>query len=406
MKNTIPYNRHLIDNEDIAEVARVLKSEFLTTGPEAGKFEKSISQYCGSKYAVVCSNGTAALHLAMKAIKITDKDYVITSANTFVADSNAPLFEGGKVIFADIESTTGNICFKSLTKLLERNRKVKCVIATHFAGLPIDMSKLKSICNKYGVIVIEDGCHALGASYKDKYRKKNRVGNCSNSLMTTFSFHPIKSITTGEGGAITTNNKNIYKQLLKLRNHGIVRNNFIDKKQSETTSGTKKIKNAWYYELQSLSNNYRLTDFQAALGRSQIKKLDKFIKIRQQLAKKYDQAIKKYSKNFEIEKLQATNGIFHSYHLYCIKINFSTLIGGRAMLMNYLFKKNINTQVHYIPIYKFPFYKKYFKRKISLTETEKHYDTTLSLPLYVSMKIDMPDKIIKLIVDYINKHKK
>ena len=405
MKKITPYNRHYIDNKDIAEVAKVLRSDFLTTGSESGKFEKAIAKYCGCKYAVVCSNGTAALHLAMKAINLKKNESVVTSANTFVADANAPLFEGGKVIFSDIDIETGNMSIDALKNILQRNKNIKCVIATHFAGLTINMKKLKKVCDQFNIKVIEDGCHALGASYQDNFKPKNMVGNCRYSLMTTFSFHPIKSITTGEGGAITTNDKKIYNDLIKLRNHGIVRDNFLYRNQSQTKLSKKSINNPWYYELQSLSHNYRLTDFQSALGRSQLKKIDKFLKIRQQLAIKYNQAIKKYSHNNEIEILQNSHNGVHSYHLYCVKIKFNKIKGGRANLMKYLMKKNIITQVHYIPIYKFPYYRKLIKKNIKLPETEKHYKTTLSLPLYVSMKKNMPEKIIKLIIGYIKKSK-
>ena len=406
-KNILPYNKQFIDNTDIKAVTKVLKSDFLTTGPECLKFEKDLAKYFGVKYVVVVNNGTSALYLSMLSLGVSEKDKVITTANTFVADANVVKLVRANVIFSDIEKDTGNIDIDYVRGILKNNRNIKAIIAVHFAGYPIDMKKLQAICKEFSVLIIEDGCHALGSSYKRDNNKRFRVGSCKYSDLTTFSFHPIKNITTGEGGAITTNSKRLYNILMQLRNHGITRDEskFKYRQLSFTYYENKKILNPWYYESQFLSENFRITDFQCALGRSQLKKINMFVAKRKKLVIEYIRCIDKYSSK-EIRTLDHNINRDIAFHLFCVRINFEKIKGGRAKIMDLLYKNGIGTQVHYIPIYKFPLHSKYYNKQISLKNTETHYNETLSLPLHYSMTMDMPKKIIKKLYGHILNLKK
>ena len=384
-KNFLPYNSQQLDKSDIKSVMKALKSPYLTTGPIADEFEKELAKYLGVKYAVVCANGTAALHLSMLALGIGYGDKVVTSPISFVADANAPRFCGADVIFADIEPTTVNLDPQEVRKVLKREKNVKAIIPVHFAGQPCRMDEFGKIAEEFNLKIVEDGCHALGGSYI-KNNKSVKVGSCADSHLTTFSFHPIKNITTGEGGAITTNDKKLYKKLRLLRSHGNTRNSdeFVTHDLSHTNFNQSKLLNPWYYEMQHLSYNYRLTDFQAALGKSQLKKLDKFINKRNELSNLYDKLFEEldHEKILPIDNLQ--KGI-HGRHLYVVRIPMDQLDGGRAKLMMDLLENGIQTQVHYIPIYLQPNYQEYFKRKLHFPFSEEYYKNCLSLPLFVGM---------------------
>ena len=359
-KKFLQYNSQHLDESDIKSVMNALKSPYLTTGPVTDEFEKELAKYLGVKYVVVCANGTAALHLSMLALGIGSGDKVITSPISFVADANAPRFCGADVIFADVDPVTINLDPQEVRKVLKREKNVKAIIPVHFAGQPCRMDEFGKISKEFNLHIIEDGCHALGGSYK-KDNKLVKVGSCADSHLTTFSFHPIKNITTGEG-AITTNDENLYKKLRLLRNHGNTRNSdeFLTHDLSHTSFKQSKLLNPWYYEMQHLSHNYRLTDFQAALGRSQLK-LDKFINKRNELSNLYDKLFEEldHEKIKPIDNLQ--EGI-HGRHLYVVRIPMDQFDGGRAKLMMDLLEEGIQTQVHYIPIYLQPNYQEYFKK--------------------------------------------
>ncbi|MDP2276853.1 MAG: DegT/DnrJ/EryC1/StrS family aminotransferase, partial [Nitrospirota bacterium] len=278
----IPYGKHCISEDDINAVISVLKSDWLTQGPKIEEFERAVAEYVGARYAVAVSSCTAGLHLAAMAAGVGPGTSLITSPITFVASANAALYVGGRPAFADIDPDTVNISPGSLKEALEKNPDTRAVVPVHFAGLPCDMPAIKSVADQAGAVIIEDAAHALGATYPNG----QRVGSCAYSLMTVFSFHPVKAIAAGEGGMITTNDEPTYRKLLRLRSHGI--NKLDDPFQLPEQAETNGAQDIWYYEMQELGFNYRITDIQCALALSQFKKLDKFITRRRELVKAYD----------------------------------------------------------------------------------------------------------------------
>ncbi|MDD5643838.1 MAG: UDP-4-amino-4,6-dideoxy-N-acetyl-beta-L-altrosamine transaminase [bacterium] len=375
MRN-IPYGRQHIDSDDIRAVIKVLKSDFITQGPAVSAFEKKLASYCNAKYAVAVSSGTAALHLACLAIGLSKGDEVVTSPITFLATANSILYSAAKPVFADIDYETVNTDPAEIKKAI--TSKTRAVLPVHFAGLPCDMPETHKIAKKNNLKVIEDACHALGAEYKHN-GKWIKVGSCKHSDMTVFSFHPVKHITTGEGGAITTNNRKYYEKLLSLRNHGIV-------KPYEKCKKT----GPWYYEMRALGFNYRMTDIQAALGLSQLDKLDDFVKKRREIADRYKKAFYgMQDMSFQRELSWAKS----SYHLFVLNIDFEVMGISRKSLMKMLLKKGIGTQVHYIPLYKQPYYKNVLPRNRILHNTERYYRRALSIPIFPAMKHSEVSKV-------------
>ncbi len=361
----LPYGQQWIDDEDINEVVKVLKGDYLTTGPKISEFENRLAQYVGSKYAVAVSNGTAALHAACFAAGIEKGDEVITTPLTFAASANCILYQGGKPIFADIDFDTYNIDPSEIEKNI--TEKTKAIIPVDFTGQPVDMDRIKDIAEKYGLIVIEDAAHALGAEYKG-----NKIGSLAD--MTIFSFHPVKHITTGEGGMITTNDEKLYNRLVLFRTHGITRdaNRLANKKEG-----------SWYYEQLELGYNYRITDIQCALGISQLNKLDKFIQRRKEIVQKYNN----YLKDIDgvILPYQATYAK-SSWHLYVIQLELEKFKVGRKIIFEALRAENIGVNVHYIPVYYHPYYQRLGYKKGLCPKAEKFYERALTLPLYPKME--------------------
>ncbi len=375
MSDYIPYGKQFIDERDIEAVVRVLKSDFITQGPTIEEFERRLAEYCGARFAVVFSSGTSALHSAYFAVGIREGDEFITTPITFVATSNAGLFLGAKPIFVDIEYETGNIDIYEIEKNI--TERTKLITVVHYAGHPVDMEKVKSIAERYNLKIIEDACHALGACYKN-----SKIGSCVYSDLVVFSFHPVKHITTGEGGAVLTNDEKIYEKLKMFRNHGITKDSekFLYEFQGQ-----------WYYEMHLLGYNYRMTDFQSALGLSQLKKLDKFVNRRREIANIYNNAfMENPCFDLPIEREYA----YHSYHLYTIRFRNPAI---KKKVFNYLRKNGIGVQVHYIPVYKHPFYRKIGYASTCLEKAEKFYESVLSLPLYPSLTELQIERVIKTV---------
>ncbi len=389
LKRFLPYSRQNIDNRDIKSVIQVLKSDFITQGPNINKFEKEFAKYVGARYAVSCATGTAALHLSCLALGLNSKSSLLTSSITFVASANCAEFLGAKVYLTDVDKDTYCMCPTSLEKLLKKN-KIDVVVPVHMSGHSSDMKKIYRLKKKYNFKIIEDSCHALGGKYN-----KYKIGSCKYSDVSTFSFHPVKPITTGEGGMITTNNKQIYEKLLIYRTHGIIKDQkkFLNKKNAFD----KKIVNRWYYEMIDLGYNYRLTDIQSALGLSQLKKLDEFTVKRNKIAKRYDEGFKK-NKNIITPKVN--KNINHAYHLYTILINFKKIGKTRNEIMTELFNNKIGSQVLYIPVYEQPYYNKKYKFKIkNFKNSQNYYNQALSIPIFPDLKL----KEQNYIIDFVNK---
>mgnify|MGYP001250508924 FL=1 len=393
MKKIIPYGKHYIDQDDINSVVDILKNKNLTQGPTVLAFEKAVANFVGSKYAVAMSSWTAGLHMAYLAAGLKENDKIITSPVTFVATSNAALYCNAKPIFSDIDPETINLCSKQLEEKVQNIDNIKIISPVHFSGLPCDMKEIKRIADKHKITVIEDAAHALGAKYKDG----TMVGNCKYSDMTGFSFHPVKSIAAGEGGMITTNNKRLYKKLLKLRSHGI--NKLDDKLINTELAFTGDIKNPWYYEMQELGYNYRITDIQCALGQSQLKKLNKFIERRLELVLRYDKAFATFN---NVKPIQKKYRKLSSHHLYVVEINFSNLEINRVKLMTELRNEGILTQVHYMPVTSHPYYMSLGYKTCNYRNSVDYYNKCLSLPLYYSLTNDDQSKVIKLLKSLLN----
>ena len=372
----IPYGRHYIDEADVAAVVAVLRHGALTQGPKIAEFEEAVARYVGAKYAVAVSSGTAALHLACLAADVGSGDNVVTTPNTFVASANCALYVGATPRFADIDAETLNLDPQCLAAKCEELKKVRAIIPVHFAGLPCDMPSIRAIADRHGSIVIEDAAHALGARYADS----TRVGNCAYSHMTTFSFHPVKAIAAGEGGMITTNDEKLYRRLLRLRSHGI--NKGADPLIQQADAYEQGEAKRWYYEMQEIGFNYRITDIQSALALSQLQKLEKFIERRLKLALAYDDAFAGLSR---ARPTQIAGRRFSAHHLYVLQIDFDGLGLSRAKFMSALGQDGIGTQVHYIPVVSHPHYRSLGYKPDSFPVTQKYYRQALSIPLYYAL---------------------
>ena len=379
----IGYGHQYIDESDIKAVVDVLKSDYLTQGPSVTKFEQEICRITGAKYCVSVSNATAGLHIAVAALELADGAEGITTPNTFLASSNCMVYNKIKPVFADINPVTYNIDPIEIEKRI--TDKTKLLIPVHFAGLPCEMEKISAIAKKHNLRIIEDAAHAIGSQYADG----SYVGNCKYSDMTVFSFHPVKTITTGEGGAVTTNDEKLYQKLLMLRSHGTTK----DEKLLTKNPGP------WYYEMQALGFNYRMTDMQAALGYSQLQKLDFFKKRRREIVAKYNNA---FAGMKFLKTPTEPENVSSCFHLYAVQIDFTALGKTRAQVMQKLREKGIGTQVHYFPVPTQPFYKENFGYKDGdYPIAEKYYEQELSLPLYPGMSDEDVDAVIKTVKEVI-----
>jgi len=381
-KNFIQYGRQCIDNNDIQAVVRVLKSGHITQGLKILEFEEELANYCQARYAIAVNSGTSALHIACLATGVKDGDEVITSPNSFVASANCAVYCGAKPVFADINPKTYNISPPEIEKKITERTKV--VIPVHFAGQSCDMEAIRHIVKvaeekyRHKIYIIEDASHALGSVYKGA-----KVGSCKYSDMTVMSFHPVKHITTGEGGEVSTNNENLNKKLRRFRSHGITSNpeEFFSKDLAFPSHNSPP--NPWYYEQQELGFNYRITDIQSALGLSQLKKLDMFRKRRREIVNIYNEAFDniKYVQNpFESTECDS------NFHLYVLLFDFEKIGIDRAQFMLELKKKEIQTQVHYIPVHLQPFFRRSFGTKEGdCPNAEQYYQQCLSIPLFPAM---------------------
>ncbi len=378
----LPYGKQVIDEADIASVVQVLQSDFITTGPAIEQFEAEIARFTGAKYAVAFTSGTAALHGACYAAGIGAGDEVITTPMTFAASANCILYQGATPVFADIDPVTYNLDPNRVRDKITEH--TKAIIPVHFTGQPAELDELHTIASDNNLVVIEDAAHALGAQYKNK-----SIGSIGD--MTMFSFHPVKHITTGEGGMITTNNPLYYEKLLQFRTHGITR----DQRRLTENHGP------WYYEMQFLGFNYRLTDIQASLGSSQLKKIGSFIEKRKQLAEFYTKELSSLEEIVLPQQLSYTDS---SWHLYILKLQLSKLTAGRKEIFQALHKENIGVNVHYIPVYLHPYYESLGFQKGICPVAESCYEQFITLPLYAGMDdhdaADVVDAVKKVISHY------
>jgi len=381
----IPYGSQWIDEQDIEAVTKTLKSDYLTTGPKIKEFEDKFADYVDAKYAVAIANGTAALHAATYAAGITEGDEVITTPLTFAATANSVLYQNATPVFADIEPKTYNIDPESIKEKI--TEKTKAIIPVHYTGQPCEMDKIKEIAAENNLIVIEDGAHAVGATFKD-----HKIGSLGD--LTTFSFHPVKNMTTGEGGMITTDSKELYDKLMKFRTHGITKD---ESKYINISHGP------WYHEQQELGYNYRITDIQAALGITQLGKLDKFLARRREIINRYNNEFKDIQGLIIPEQLENTNS---AWHIYVLQLELEKLTADRKEIFEALREKNLGVNVHYIPVYFHPFYQSLGYQKGICPKAERLYERIITIPLYPKMTDQQVDEVIKRIKSTIINYQK
>jgi UDP-4-amino-4,6-dideoxy-N-acetyl-beta-L-altrosamine transaminase len=381
----IPYGKQSITEADIQAVEKVLRSDWLTQGPRVEEFEQALCEKFGCDYAVAVNSGTMALHLAYKALGVDEGDEVVTSPNTFVATANGVVYNGGIPRFVDINLDTYNLSPEKLEEYLsnsENRKNLKGIAPVHFAGQPCGMEKIYNLARKYNLFVLEDACHAPGAEYRGTNGTWHKVGNCKHSDAAVLSFHPVKHITTGEGGAVLTNKKGLAEELKILRSHGIT------KEPGEMSENH----GPWYYEMQQLGFNGRITDLQSALGISQLKRLDEFINRRRQIAARYDSAFKSIP---EIKTPQIADKYKHAYHLYVIRCQ------DRDRLFEYLLDNGISPQVHYIPVHLQPYYRWHFSYQAGdYPAAEKYYKEALSLPMFPTLEEKKIEYVINTVENF------
>lgn len=381
----IPYGRQDINQEDIDSVVSILKSDFLTQGPAIPAFEKSISEYCGVPHVVALSSATAGLHIACLALGLGRGDIAWTSPNTFPASANAALLCGADVDFVDIDPQTYNMCPKALRSKLDQAKKngrlPKIVIPVHFAGQSCDMAAIATLAHEYGFKIIEDASHCIGAQYKGK-----KIGSCDYSDFCVFSFHPVKIITTGEGGAVTTRNPDLYKRLVLLRSHGITREESMFEGKSH---------GAWYYEQLGLSTNYRMTDMQAALGRSQLSRLDQFITRRREIAARYDALFSDFDSMRPHQIPEAES----SWHLYVVQVPQGI---SRKDVFDKMRQADIGVNVHYIPVHTHPYFRNIGFIQGDFPLAEAYYESAITLPLYPGLTDQDQDYVVSHLISAIN----
>jgi UDP-4-amino-4,6-dideoxy-N-acetyl-beta-L-altrosamine transaminase len=380
----IPYGRQWVDERDIRAVVNVLKSDYLTQGPVIEQFEGAVAKYCGAKYAVAVSSGTAALHLACLAVGLGKGDILWTSPNTFVASANCALYCGAKPDFVDIDSRTYNIRIDALERKLyeaeKDGRLPKVVVPVHFAGQSCDMEQIYHLGEKYKFTIIEDACHAIGGSYKG-----NKIGSCKFSDMAVFSFHPVKIVTTGEGGMVLTNRKDVYQKLIRLRTHGITRDNQFMEDKSD---------GPWCYQQIELGMNYRMTDIQAALGLSQLDSIDEFVVRRRELVYRYNELFSDFPLTIPWQYSDAHS----AFHLYVVRLELEKIKKTRKEVFESLRRNGIGVNVHYIPVHTQPYYRRLGFSYGQFPEAEKYYEEAITLPLYPSMTYEEQDYIIDTLI--------
>jgi len=384
MRN-IPYSHQSIDANDIRKVAEALKSDWITQGPKVREFEESLAGYCGARFAVAFSSGTAALHAAYSAAGLSNEHEIITSPITFLATANSSLFLGARPVFVDIEANTGNINPLLIDQAI--TEQTKAIVPVHFSGHPVELDEIGKIAKKYSLLLIEDACHALGAKYKN-----TTIGDCRYSDMVIFSFHPVKSITTGEGGAVLTNNEEFCNKLIMFRHHGITKDRKIFQNKSDAVG-------EWYHEMQCLGYNYRLTDIHSALGISQLRKIDRFIQRRREIVEAYAEAFRD-NEFFDtpVEKSYAKS----AWHLYPIRLK-DKYKRTKAEIFAKLRERGLGVQVHYIPVYLQPYYQQLDYKRGLCPNAEDFYQREISIPIYPAMTDEDVNYVIETIFSVFKK---
>lgn len=400
MRPFLPYSRQCLDAEDITAVTNVLKSDWLTTGPEVTNFEKLLAVTCNVEHVVSCTSATAGLHLAALALGLGEGVAVIVPSLTFLASASAPFLAGAEIVFADVDEKTGLLTPETFLAAIERHSSspIKAVVVVHLTGRVCDMVGIKKIADLHGIRIIEDSSHALGASYLDESENCHLVGACSHSEICVFSFHPVKAIATGEGGAVTTNSFEIAEKINLLRSHGMLREprDWVRRDLGFDAAGKA---NPWYYEMSFPAFNYRMSDINAALGVSQLKKLDRFLKLREAMAQRYSELLQNLHPLVEPPVLQ--DKVRSGWHLYSISLDFEAIGINRGDVMASLRERGIGTQVHYIPLHLQPFWSQMQEKNYRLRGAEYYYDRTLSVPLFPSMSLDDVQYVVDAVSEII-----
>jgi UDP-4-amino-4,6-dideoxy-N-acetyl-beta-L-altrosamine transaminase len=389
----LPYARQHVSQGDIDAVCDVLRSDWLTQGPTIPLFEKQLSTALRAKPAVACSSGTAALHLAMMALDVGPSDVVVTTPITFLADANCARFVGAEVRFADVDPETACMSPDALERVLAQDsgRRIKVVIPVHFGGQPAALPRIHSLAEAHGAVVVDDACHAPGAWYEHEQARYG-VGASPHSLMTVFSFHPVKHVAMGEGGAVLCDDAALLDRLRTFRNHGIRRDDPVSDDMAFDEKGDL---NPWYYEMQCLGYNYRVTDIQAALGISQLERLEESLNLRNQLADYYRRQLESRFPDRSVRPLTLRPGVRHAYHLFVVRIDFRAYGVSRSTVMGRLREAGIGTQVHYIPVHLQPYYRRVSRAGPGdCPVAESYYEQALTLPLYPQLKQSDVDRVL------------